>query len=189
MKTAIILHGTPSKEGYYSSDRECQSNEHWLPWLQHELIIRDILTQTPELPRPYEPAYEDWKELFEGFKVDEKTILIGHSCGGGFLAHWLSENTIKVDKLILVAPWLDPEDTVDDKDFFDFEIDLDGKANEIHILVSKDDSSEILTSVDILKSKVKDYKYHEFEDYGHFCFRDMNTREFPELLKVCLDKE
>lgn len=186
MKTAIILHGKPSKAGYYAPERQSQSNEHWLPWLQHELIIKDILAQTPELPVPYEPVYEDWKKLFEGFEINEESVLVGHSCGGGFLTRWLSETNIKVDKLVLVAPWLDPENTIQDASFFDFKIDLDGKANEIHIFVSKDDDQDILDSVKTIKEAIKDYEHREFEGYGHFCFGDMNTKEFPELLDVCL---
>jgi len=84
MKTALILHGKPSKEGYYDPNRQSQSNEHWIPWLQHQLLIRDILTQTPELPKPYEPVYKDWLGVFGQFEVNEESILIGHSAGGAF---------------------------------------------------------------------------------------------------------
>ncbi|MFH1088509.1 MAG: alpha/beta hydrolase, partial [Patescibacteria group bacterium] len=83
MKTALILHGKPSKKGYYDPKRESQSNEHWIPWLQHQLLLRDILAQTPEWPKPYDPNYKDWSDLFSQFKVDKNTILIGHSCGAG----------------------------------------------------------------------------------------------------------
>ncbi|MFC1622124.1 RBBP9/YdeN family alpha/beta hydrolase [Patescibacteria group bacterium] len=188
MRNALLLHGKPSKEGYYNPDRESQSNEHWFPWLQHELIIRDILTQTPEWPKPFEPVYKDWLNLFRRFEVNEESTLVGHSCGGGFLIRWLSDTDIKIDKLILVAPWLDPENTIQDKTFFDFKIDknLKNKVNEIHILSSDDDSPNVLKSVKTLKGSIDGYKYHEFKKYGHFCYGDMNTREFPELLELII---
>lgn len=33
------------------------------------------------------------------------------SCGAGFLLRWLSENSVRIAKLILVIPWLDPNKT------------------------------------------------------------------------------
>ena len=109
MKTAILLHGSCDKEEYYSDEYPSLSNSHWFPWLQKQLLIRDIPTQTPELPGAYEPVYEEWKKEFERHDITENTILVGHSCGGGFLVRWLSENNIKVDTVVLVAPWIDPE--------------------------------------------------------------------------------
>lgn len=185
MRTALILHGKPSKEGYYAPQRESESNEHWIPWLQHQLLLKDILTQTPEWPKPYEPKYPDWLEVFKQFNVNKETTLIGHSCGGGFLVRWLSETDVKIDKLILVAPWLDPKKTLKEP-FFDFVIDknLHEKASSIDMLSSTDDDEDILESVDLLLKNVKSIKHHVFEGYGHFCFSDMNSKEFPELLEL-----
>jgi hypothetical protein len=38
----------------------------------------------------------------------------------------------------------------------------------------------------VLRSKLDGVKYTLFHNYGHFCFRDMHTTEFPELLKEVL---
>lgn len=187
MSTAIILHGKPSKESYYSSERDSQSNSHWLPWLQRELCIRDILAQTPEMPAPYNPSYEQWRQEFERQVVDESTILVGHSCGAGFLVRWLSESRQAVKKLVLVAPWLDP--TQQHGGLFDFAIDTELEAKTgagIDILHSIDDGEEMQATVSLLRKHLPAVRYHEFTNYGHFCFRDMNTREFPELLEICL---
>lgn len=189
MKKAIILHGMPSKKGYYDPARLSPSNDHWLPWLQHELIIRDILAQTPEMPKPYEPNYENWLKVFNQFLVDEETILIGHSCGGGFLVRWLSEHDIRVGKVILVAPWIDPLGELDkDNDFFKFEIDpkLVEKTKGLIIFHSADDEDYIQETVKILRGKIPGNKYREFKSHGHFVFGDMKTREFPELLEEAL---
>lgn len=58
MKNAIILHGMPSKEEYYDSSAVAQSNMHWIPWVQRQLILEDVLAQAPELPTPFDPRYE-----------------------------------------------------------------------------------------------------------------------------------
>ena len=100
---------------------------------------------------------------------------------------WLSENDIKIKKLVLVAPWLDPnkEKTVS---FFSFKIDntIKDRINEIHLLVSKDDDEDILESVKIIKEQISEIFYHEFLDLGHFTYGDMKTDKFPELLEYIL---
>lgn len=50
MKTAIIIHGMPSKEEYFSSENPSSSNKHWFPWIQKQLILKGVLAQTPEMP-------------------------------------------------------------------------------------------------------------------------------------------
>lgn len=187
MRRAVVLHGMPSKEEYYDVSQDSPSNAHWLPWLQHQLLTQDILAQTPEMPEPYDPDYENWRREFEKYTINEQTILVGHSCGGGFLVRWLSESDTIVGKLILVAPWLDRER--ENGDLFQFEIDTDlGKKTRrgVDVLYSTNDDVPIQTSLEFLRQSLPAARYHEFVDYGHFCLKDMSTREFPELLSICL---
>ncbi len=183
MKTAIILHGMPSIEQYDGNE----AGKHWIPWLSHQLGLSGFVVYTPELPEPYEPHYGDWCRVFEQFILDEETVLIGHSCGGGFLVRYLSENDIHVGKVILVAPWLDP-----DKDhcpkFFDFTIkrNLVAFTSGVTVFVSKDDDSDILDSVQQVSSECEGVEIREFMDKGHFTFDDMKSQEFPELLEAVL---
>lgn len=86
MKTAIIFHGMPDREEYYNPESAAESNKHWLPWIQRQLILKDILAQTPELPYPYRPVYKDWLDVLRKFEINKDTILVGHSCGAGFLS-------------------------------------------------------------------------------------------------------
>lgn len=188
MKTAIILHGMPSKESYFNPGRASESNSHWLPWIQRQLSLNSILAQTPEMPEPFRPDYESWKKVFEYFPVDEETILVGHSCGGGFLVRWLSENNIKVGLVALVAPWINPADKRPTSGFFDFTIDqeLASRTEKIELFISSDDDKEELDTAELLKKEVKDLRVQEFSDHGHFTFSDMKTIEFPELLTYLL---
>ncbi len=187
MNNAIIIHGTCDKEEYFSDKYPSLSNSHWLPWLQKQLLINNIFAQTPEMPEAYSPDYEKWSKELVRFEVNEESVLIGHSCGAGFLLRWLSENKVKIKKLILVAPWLDPQ-REKTTNFFDFKIDqnIKEKVAEIHLLASKDDDEDILQSVDIIKDSLPDVIYHEFLNYGHFCFSDMKTEKFPELLNIII---
>jgi predicted alpha/beta hydrolase family esterase len=189
MKNAIILHGTCDDEEYYSDKYPTLSNSHWLPWLQKQLMIQDILTNTPEMFKAYLPDFERWQEEFEKNKITEETTLIGHSCGGGFFIRWLSENKdIKVDKVILVAPWIDPQNSKNNN-FFNFQIDSDlvSRTNKFLILNSTNDMDDIKQSLDIMKKEIKNIKIRDFENYGHFCYSNLGTEKFPELLDEVLN--
>lgn len=187
MKNAILVHGTCDKDEYIDVNQPSLSNAHWFPWLQKQLLVNNIFCQTPEMPDAHTPVYEKWKKEFERFTVDENSILVGHSCGGGFLIRWLTENKIKINKLILVAPWLDPERSKT-TDFFNFEIDrkLLDRVNAAHLLVSKDDDKDIHDSILLIHESLPRIEIHKFENMGHFTFGQMKTDKFPELLGLML---
>jgi uncharacterized protein len=182
MKNAIILHGmSDSKEEYDGHESE----HHWIPWVVSSLESMGYSVSAPELPAPYAPVYEAWKSVFEQFEVNEETVLVGHSCGGGFLVRYLSENNTKVNRVVLVAPYLDPDgDHI--PEFFDFTIkaNLVASTNGVTIFVSKDDDQDIQESVEKIVSACEGVQVREFEDKGHFTLGDMGTREFPELLNI-----
>lgn len=187
MKNAIILHGGPSKKEYYDPKAPSMSNAHWLPWLQAQLLKHDIPAATPEVPRSFDRNWQVWLKEVERFDIGPETILVGHSTGAGFWIKYLSiHKDLKVDKVILVAPWLDP-DHDKTKDFFDdFEIDPDfpSRTNSVTIFNSDNDQESVQKTVKIVRDKVKDLTYREFHNYGHFCIGDMKTAEFPELFEV-----
>ena len=188
MKNAIILHGTCDKEEYYSLEYPSASNSHWLPWLQKNLLVNDVHAVTPEILNGFKPDYDVWCREFERYDITSETILVGHSCGGGFLLRWLSEHPdIKVDKVILVAPWFDPTRRKT-TDFFDFTLDsnLVDRTRGVTVFSSNNDSDEIIKSVQIISEQVPNIKIKEFLNYGHFCYGDMKTEEFPELLEEIL---
>ena len=188
MKRSIIIHGYNDKSEYEDVTRPAASNDHWLPWLQRQLLLNGIEAQTPEMPGFYKPNYEQWKGMLDRFTPDEDTILVGHSCGGGFLVRWLSENKVKVNKVVLVAPWLDPEHNID-PEFFNFEIDsgIVSRTAGLKVLYSTDDFSDILKSIDILKAKLTGAEFIEFKNKGHFVLSSLKSEQFPELLDAVLN--
>ena len=112
---------------------------------------------------------------------DENSVLIGHSCGGGFLIRWLSENKIKPLKLILIAHWLDPQ-RKKTTNFFDFLIDKNlSERTKIEIFVSEDDNKDILNSVDIIQENILGINIYKLKNKGHFTYNDMKTHNFPEI--------
>jgi predicted alpha/beta hydrolase family esterase len=187
MKNAIILHGGPSKDGYYDPTTPSESNSHWLPWLQKQLIVKDILAATPEVPFSYDRNWQVWQKEVERFDITPETILVGHSTGAGFWIKYLSINKdLHVDRVVLVAPWTDPFQEHTKNFFDDFDIDPDFASrvkNGVTVFYSDDDQADILKTVEILREQAKNIDYKEFHGYGHFCMKDMKTDAFPELLE------
>ena len=183
MKTAILIHGYNDESEYRDETRPSPSNDHWIPWLQRQLQLTGILAQAPDMPGFFEPNYEGWKDMLERFDLNEDTILVGHSCGGGFLLRYLSENDVKVGKVVLVAPWIDPNKIID-KNFFDFDIEenIADKTSKLIVMYSKDDFPEIIETIETIKSKTEGVNFQEFEDKGHFVFSSLKTDKFQELL-------
>jgi len=187
MKNAIILHGQPGKEEYYDLDSPSMSNAHWIPWLQAQLLKKDIAAATPEVPFAHEPDWDLWKQEVERFDIKPDTIIVGHSRGGEFWMRYLSENKdIKVGKVVLVAPslgWYYSKDVY----FGNFKMDpeLAARTEGITIFSSDDDNERIQKSVDEIKDTVKGVKCREFH-LKHFTYGSMGTDKFPELLEECI---
>ena len=188
MKNAIIIHGIDETREDFLETPNGPSNFHWFPWGQWEMVKMGILAQTPEMPNPYlaDMNYDDWTGVFEQFDVNKDTILIGHSCGGGYLLKYLSLNpNVCAGHLILIAPWIDVEGK--HPTFFkDFELDSDflNRVGRIDLFYSTDDDDYIIKSVDKIKSVYGDkIIYHEFSDKGHFCMDDIGST-FPEVLEI-----
>lgn len=191
MKNAVLIHGWRSKDEYYDTKSPTSSNDHWFPWLSVRLMQQDIFTVAVEMPRPFQPRYEAWRKEFERYEITKETILVGHSCGGGFLVRWLTENPeVKVAKVILVAPWVNPDDDAghDTTDFFHFDISeqLASQADQFVIIYSLDDDQSVLESVKRIKSTASTALVREFTGKRHFCKEDLGTEEFPELLEEIL---
>lgn len=181
MESALILHGTCDKEEFFDKDISSLSNSHWFPWLQKQFLCKNILCQTPEMPMPYNPSYENWRKTFENFYNDEVKIIIGHSAGAGFILKWLHNNPqVKLDKLIFVAPWLDTDKEC--ADFLDFQMkdNVLDNIKEIILFYSSDDDVSILDSVNLILSHYKRIKTYRFENKGHFVYGKIGST-FPEL--------
>lgn len=186
MRNAQILHGSPDADEFLSDLYPSPSNSHWIPWLQKEFLKNGIQAQTPELPVPYNPIYNDWKTTFEYIPVNEETILVAHSRGAGFLLRWLSENKVRTLRTVLVAPYIDP-DREKTTDFFDFMIDPTlSDRTDLHILHSDNDIRSIERSMDAIRPLLLKARYHLFPNYGHFIIQDMKTPVFPELATIAL---
>lgn len=183
MKNAVILHGVPEREYYYDPSKASESNSHWLPWLQKELIIRCIKADTPEVPESFDPRWNVWCREVERYDIGPQTMLVGHSGGGGFWLRYLSERPeLRVDAVVLVGPWLDPNGTVN-RHFFDFDFDrgLAARTRKLVVFHSRDDSDSVKQSVRRIVESVDGVQLRKFDGLGHFKDDNLGGEHFPEL--------
>lgn len=190
MNNAILVPGRPDKDQHYDISRPNNSENYWFSWLKRQLIVKDIHAVSIEPPFPFRPRYEEWKKEFERFDITPETILVGHSCGGGFLLRYLSEHKdLKVGKVVLVAPWINPlnYEISDCADFFSFNLDPDlaSRTDGITVFISKDDEPSVVKTVDILKEKLSNINFKEYLDQGHFT-KGRYRAAFPEVLECIL---
>jgi predicted alpha/beta hydrolase family esterase len=189
---AILVPGRPDKDQHYDPKRQSNSEDYWFSWLKRQLILKDIHADSIEPPFPFRPRYDEWKTEFERFDARPDTILVGHSCGGGFLVRYLSENkNLKVGKVVLVAPWTNPlnYEVSDTADFFQFSLDPDfaSRTRGVTAFISSDDEPSVVKTMEILKEGVTGLKLKEYTDRGHFMFSPRGNKEFPELLELLVE--
>ncbi len=185
----IIIHGCPSSKERAMDQKTRTYDKHWIPWIKKELTLKRIKTETPLMPNPWEPNYDSFKKEFEKYKVDENTILIGHSCGTTFLVRWLGESKQKIRKLILVAPWkISDKPDKFRKVFYEYPIDktIKSRVKEIIMFTADDEEDNGKKSLKIFH-KAFGGKIINLKNYGHYTQGDMKTTKFPELLKEIIN--
>jgi uncharacterized protein len=184
----IIIHGCPSNKEKAMNPTTRTYDKHWIPWTKKQLISKGIKTETPLMPTPWEPKYQNFKREFEKYTIDEDTILIGHSCGCTFLVRWLGETKRNIYKLILVAPWKISKDIDKSKKaFYEFLIDktIKDRVKEIIMFTSDDEAGDGKKGLKMFH-KALGGKIINLPNHGHYCLRNMGTEKFPELLEAVL---
>ena len=185
----IIIHGCPSYEEGIMSPETRSYDKHWLPWIKEELVSRKIKVETPLMPKPWAPNYEDYKKELEKYSVDEASVLIGHSCGCAFLVRWLGESKQKIAKLILVAPWKIPDEGDKGReDFYTYPIDesIKNRVNKIIMFTANDEEADGKKSLSIFHEALGG-EIINLKNHGHYILSHMGTSEFPELLERILN--
>ncbi|GIF62475.1 hypothetical protein Ais01nite_05100 [Asanoa ishikariensis] len=181
---AVIVHGMPPWNEFYDPTQPSPSNHHWLPWLAKQLIIREIPAHTPEMPHAFRPEFGAWSREFARYDVGPETLLVGHSCGAGFLVRWLTEHpAVRVGRVLLVAPFLDPTGRrATGMRFREVLLrpTLVGQTAGLTILHSDDDNPDIQRSVAELRAALPDAGYVEVHGRGHLADGPGST--LPEAL-------
>ncbi len=115
----VLLHGfTGSAEA------------NFFPWLKLELEKQGHTVFCPELPNSNEPTVEEQAQyVLDNAKIDENTIILGHSLGGVVAMNILQKINTRIAKLVLVDSFIRAEynDTDEEqvKKTFDWKFDFE----------------------------------------------------------------
>ena len=186
MVNAIICHGVKFKDEFDKMEIPfCAS--YWYPWLQQKLILAGVPNQVPSFTNSWLPArsYAADVDILSRQQIDADTIMIGHSCGGGLLVKYLSENPgIKIGHLILVAPWIDAQHQFPQY-FNNFapSPDLSSRVGTMDLFYSLDDfyGKIIINGCQKLQKIYPNMNVHRFTDKGHFS----TFSKVPEVFQLC----
>lgn len=177
MASVFILHGLGGSP-----------TENWFPWLQSELETTGHTVHVPVFPNADRPMLEEWIQEFERYedRMNEGTVLVGHSLGGTFAMRYLERAHVPVQATFLVAPVVgimgNPLDEVMptfNTEPFDWTA-IARNGGDIHILHSDNDPYIPLQQAEnaALNLMVAMDLVHGGEH--------LNTRELPELRDVIL---
>lgn len=123
---------------------------NWFGWLYKFLEADGKQVYTPDFPTGvgYQ-NYENWSNLFKVYLnlglINENTTIIAHSIAPVFVSKFLTENKVKVKKLIFVCGFnnylgIDKDyDAVNESMYFDNLQDVKQYANEIICFYSDND--------------------------------------------------
>lgn len=99
MKKAIVLHGTAgSPDG------------NWFRWLERRLQDKGFRTWLPALPHSEQPRLSEWLKFVQAecpFKIDEHTLVIGHSSGAILALLLAQECKTKLKAVVCVSVFTD----------------------------------------------------------------------------------
>lgn len=190
ISNVIIVHGSNSSEKEAKTGKP-ENERHWKPWLKRELEKKGIKVSNDLYPQDWNPNYEEWKKVFEKNKIDENSVLIGHSAGTAFILRWLNENKRKVKKIILIAPSITPHGkylNLSKLKDFKFDSSLTKYFDETITFYADDDDEDIINSAKEVNKKLGG-RIFNLSGRGHFTLGDMKTEEFPELLDEVLGNQ
>lgn len=115
--------------------------------------------------------------------INEDTVLIGHSAGGGFVLKYLSKHPeLKVRQVVLVAPYIDTENVCPFGFYQNINLsdDLISQTKYgIDLMISTDDAPGIISSFDKIIKDIPDIRVHKFTGRGH-----LNGDELPEIMPI-----
>lgn len=83
----------PTKRAFLVHGWDGRPDNHWFPWLTHQLVDRGFTVFAPEMPNAAHPELLEW--LAQLSRVvgtpDERTYFVGHSLGCITIVRYLSQ--------------------------------------------------------------------------------------------------
>ncbi|MDZ7611905.1 MAG: leucine--tRNA ligase [Candidatus Moranbacteria bacterium] len=185
---ALLIHGF-----------EADGESNWFLSLKKQLEEQGFEVFNPSMPKSEHPELENWLEALQPYldKLNENSIIVGHSLGSKAALHLLGKTHKKVSKLFLVASaignpkrnWDNVREKMPGADveslqkFWQAEIDWESVNQSVdssYIILSKDDP--VIDPEHYKVAKLKDKKIEIWEGFKHF-----SKKRVPELEKYILE--
>ncbi|MBO7526986.1 MAG: alpha/beta hydrolase [Clostridia bacterium] len=180
MKNCIIVHALGNT-----------ANEYWYPWLKKQIEGKGFICYTPTMPGLDNMSYRTWANEMDKIKseMNEDTVVIGHSTGSIFLAHYLIENNLKVSKYIGVVSFNEANHNGEHEDW--------DKINESFFVNNLEDLKKYAKERICFYSPTDIYDFKKLDDFankvdaekviiqnaGHFTAVTGYGEKFEEILK------
>ena len=171
---AIIVHGNGNST----------PGDNWIPYLKSELEKLGLEVLTPQFPDPPLARAAYWLPFLQNkCKVDENTILIGHSTGA--IATMRFAETHKLLGSVLVGTYYTDRGSENEKlsGYFDTPWDWDAIRKNQQWIIQFAGANDPWIPIEEARM-VRDClrtEYHEYPHMGHFG-GDYHKPTFPELL-------
>ncbi len=193
-KTALILHATDG-----------DNQKAWIPWLKLQLEAYGYEVIAPNLPDSDRPVLADWLEALKPYadRITDQSVIIGHSLGAPTAEHFILQNNLKIQKLLLVAPtfpdmdwgapiYSDPDSN--SKNVHDVSVvpvdwaKLESSVREISVFGSNDDP--YIPFEQLKKHLAKNLpkaKFKSFNAMSHFN-ENAGIKALPKAVSVLIDQ-
>lgn len=165
MANVFIIHGA---YGY--------PEENWFPWLKDELEKLGCNVVVPKFPTPENQTLDNWIDVLERYRnrINQKTIMIGHSLGVPFILRILEQWDTKVQATFLIAGLVrlinDPKFDRINETFLDSAFNYDiilRKCRKFHVIHSEDDPIVPFKQGEVIAQNLKT-ELITMKNAGHF---------------------
>ena len=161
---------------------------NWFPWLKGKLEEQGKVVTVPQMPVGVGiQNYDSWSKVLDELEINENTTIIAHSIAPVFVCKYLTNNKIKVKKLIFVSGFNnylginEDYDAVNEPMYFNTLEDIKNYCNNIVCFYSDNDP---YVSYDVEKSFADTIsnKQYVIPNGGHIN-AETGYIEFNEILK------
>ncbi|MFZ1258787.1 MAG: alpha/beta hydrolase [Candidatus Saccharimonas sp.] len=181
MTRFVIIHGN----GGGTAD------DHWQPWLKHELERLGHEVIVPTMPDNTEAKAAVWLPYMKReLAIDEQTIVIGHSSGAVAAMRYAEQNKIK-GSILIGACYTDlGEESEKVSGYYDDEWNWRAIKNNQDFVVVIASSDDPWIAIDEPRHIYQSIgaEYHEYVDKGHFTEEHIGGKEFPELFNIIMSR-
>ena len=177
-------------------------NSNWYGWLAQELVSRNLEVVMENMPDPWVASEKNWIPfIHEVLKVDENTVLIGHSSGACCILRLLEQQKV-LGAIIVSAAHTDLGDENERASGY-FNRPWDWAAIRrnagifLHQFHSDDDYlvpvHEGRFIAEKLRAVTDEIEFSTLSTYANFTYEELSGRShffepFPEILRVVDEK-